>query len=156
MATKSEVRSTLSRGADMTPSETKTAASIMLAWAEGKKVEFRSRVHCLSDGSRPWKISVHPDGEMQWDFTVTDYRLAPEPPRNTMKKYIIARTKLEKGFIDEFQNPNKIHDTKGEAINEAFRLAGKHPNGEFVVFEAVCSVASGKPVVTMTPFEVSE
>lgn len=66
----------------MTPEQTKAAASIMLAWAEGKKVEAKSRhgSYCGISGvinTGNWQSDSNPD----WSWNFIDYRLAPEPPK---------------------------------------------------------------------------
>lgn len=54
----------------MTPEETKAAAEVMLAWAEGKKVEFRSI------GGGAW----HETGNPVWEWKRFEYRIAIEKP----------------------------------------------------------------------------
>lgn len=51
--------------------ETKRRIAVMQAWVEGKKVEYRNRVHKTS----VWRNEVDP----AWDWDTYDYRIAPEP-----------------------------------------------------------------------------
>ena len=54
----------------MTPEELKYAASVMLAAAEGKKIQYRSKgeIHEQWGETRP-----------SWNWDLFDYRIAPEP-----------------------------------------------------------------------------
>lgn len=53
----------------MTPEQTREAAAVMLAFADGKKIEWYDR-HC-----HKW-IAVD---AAKWDWLSCDYRVAPEP-----------------------------------------------------------------------------
>ena len=53
----------------MTPQEAREAAAVMLAWAEGKKIEYRLK------GAFLWRGVLDP----VWDFECNEYRVAPEP-----------------------------------------------------------------------------
>ncbi len=52
----------------MTPEETRQAASVMIAFAEGKKIESRG------NGESDWSICRAP----VWQWDTRDYRVAPE------------------------------------------------------------------------------
>lgn len=52
----------------MTPEETKAAAAVMLAHAEGKKIEGRWK------GQKTWQVLQNP----KWDFEYAEYRVKRE------------------------------------------------------------------------------
>jgi hypothetical protein len=53
----------------MTPDETKQAAAVMIAWADGKKIQTRN------PAGGQWLPMPQPD----WDWQRYEYRIAPEP-----------------------------------------------------------------------------
>jgi len=55
----------------MTPEETRQAASLMIAHAEGEKIEQERK-----DGHCPWHGAIEPS----WSFTVYNYRVKPKKP----------------------------------------------------------------------------
>lgn len=65
----------LPRTKTMTPEETKQAAAVMLAWADGKKIEWSARpIEKLG-----WKPLTADTGEPYWNWCHCIYRIAPEP-----------------------------------------------------------------------------
>ena len=54
----------------MTLEETRQAAAVMLAFAEGKKIEFRER-----GSSKKWWLIF---GDPEWMWCSVEYRVAPE------------------------------------------------------------------------------
>jgi hypothetical protein len=55
----------------MDAEETKAAAAVMIAWAEGNKIQYKSK----SSQRDIWTYVSEPI----WDFDYLDYRIAPEP-----------------------------------------------------------------------------
>ena len=53
----------------MTPEETRQAAEVMLAFAEGKKIEYRN------EANENWTPITDP----AWAWECSDYRIAPVP-----------------------------------------------------------------------------
>ena len=58
-------------GREMTKEETKAAIAVMIAWVEGKRIEYRH----VGMAKREWDSCDCPD----WSWMVTEYRIAPEP-----------------------------------------------------------------------------
>lgn len=59
----------------MTPEETKAAAAVMIAWAEGKKIEYQ--VRC---GARGWEsLKLDETDGIDWDWETFEFRIATEP-----------------------------------------------------------------------------
>jgi hypothetical protein len=59
----------------MTPDETKQAAAVMIAFAEGKKIEYK--VRC---GARGWEaLKLDEEDGVDWDWETYEFRIAPEP-----------------------------------------------------------------------------
>ena len=59
----------------MNTQETKAAAAVMIAFAEGKKIEYR--VRC---GARGWQhLKLDESDGVDWDWGTYDFRIAPAP-----------------------------------------------------------------------------
>lgn len=68
----------------MNPEETRHAACVMIAHAEGKKIECRNRHR--HDPSASWEKRLNP----VWDCYVFEYRVAPEPREWTLRQHSMA------------------------------------------------------------------
>ena len=79
----------------MTPDETKQAAQVTTAWAEGKKIERQSR----SEGT--WADCPQP----KWNWYARDYRIAPAPTE--VEVWVNADGSIRQKSWFEFSEPGK-------------------------------------------------
>jgi hypothetical protein len=68
----------------MTPEETRRAAEVMLAWADGKKIQIRHK-SCLS-----WNDLNHGEN-FDWDWHEYEFRIKPGPKVIWVNEYAGAR-----------------------------------------------------------------
>lgn len=90
----------------MTPEETKQAAQVMLAWAEGKTIEVIS----TNDTCNDWRVVSKFESPM-WDWYKFEYRVKKEP----RKFYVVYNSKGE--WIDEDDQLDRLQSrNKGDCF----------------------------------------
>lgn len=93
----------------MNPVQARAAALVMLAWADGKKIQIRLK------GGGGW----HPVGQNpEWNWEVCDYRVAPAP----VAFRVYARTLNNGVGCPDVTSMNVVYDPDAE--KQAEKLSG--------------------------------
>lgn len=95
----------------MNRDDTRKAAETMLAWASGKEVEARTRI----EGAEWYRVEAP-----LWDWSVTEYRIKPEP----REFYIVRARDGSKALAFDQPGPGRILPvvTKDPCDTEVIRV----------------------------------
>lgn len=107
--------------------EARKAAKVMLAYAEGKEIEYKC--HIFSDA--PWLKAI--DGEPVFNWYTTDYRIKKEPIYRPFKNAEECWQEMQKhqpfGWVKtggSFRNIIEIYDTRALIGDNKCLMAFKH------------------------------